>query len=121
MGDETSSESETPNLSDRLLAAVVAPFAFNLALFITYGMMFRYIRGPGAFAFAFSTASLTIPVLAVSIVVPTVVGFAFGTRGFVTFLGHSFYTHNPAARDWRITLGIWVSIVGLAFLLMSPR
>ena len=110
---------EAPDWRDRLLAAVVAPFAFNLALLITYGLMFRYIRGPGAFAFAFSTASLTIPVLAVSIVVPIVVGFVFGTRGFVAFLGHSFYTHDPAARDWRITMAIWVVIVGLATLLMQ--
>ena len=106
-----------PGLQDRLLAAVVAPIAFNLALFIVYAMMVRYLRGPGAFAVAFSGASLTIPVIAVSVVVPIVVGFIFGTRGFVTFLGHSFYTHHQRERDWRITAAIWVAILVIAFLL----
>ncbi len=108
-----------PNLVDRLLAAVVAPLAFNFAMLTVYAAMFRYVRGPGAFAIAFASASINIAVFVVSVVVPTAVGLAFGTRGFVTFLGHSFYTHNPQQRDWRITAAIWASIFGLAFLLLQ--
>jgi hypothetical protein len=98
-----------PDRSDRLLAALRAPLAVNVCIFIVLLVFLR------------STALAVVqlvsgPIFIVLVAVPAAVGYAAGTDGFVRFLGHSFYTHGEDERDVRLTLAIWAVIVALAWL-----
>ncbi len=97
-----------PDLSDRLLAALLAPVAFNLCVLILYALFFRV---------ATPVELVSGPLVIVLIAVPAAVGFAAGTDGFVRFLGHSFYTHEETERELRLTAAIWVVIIILTWLL----
>ena len=100
-----------PDLQDRLIAGVGAPFAFGLALLVVYAVVGDAIEIVDHFL------EIGPVMLVMLVVVPAIAGFAFGTRGFVRFLGHSFYTHSDSERDWRVTLGIWVGLIGVALLI----
>jgi hypothetical protein len=99
-----------PERSDRLLAALLAPLAFNACILIVLLVFLR------------STALAVVqlvsgPIFIVLVAVPAAVGYAAGTDGFVRFLGHSFYTHGEDERNLGMTLAIWAAIIAVAWLL----
>jgi hypothetical protein len=107
-----------PDLRDRLLAAALAPAAFNICLFIVFMVFLKAWGARADFLFTdFLPSALGTSIAIVFVVVPAAVGFAVGTDGFVRFLGHSFYTHGEDERNLGMTLAIWATIIALAWLL----
>jgi hypothetical protein len=104
-----------PDRRDRLLAAALAPAAFNVCILI---VLMVYLRLHGTLALMdFIPSALGIGLAIVFVVVPAAVGYSVGTDRFVTFLGHSFYTHDEDEREMGITIAIWAAIIFLAWLL----
>lgn len=106
----TAHGSPPATVGDRLIAAVAAPFAFNLALVLLAGL-FRWRRGIAGL-FVLHPALLVALVL-----VPAVVGLVSGIDRLAQFVGHSFFVNPPAERDARITIAIWGSLFACAYLL----
>jgi hypothetical protein len=105
---------DEPSLTDRLLAAALAPLFFNISILIVIAVIGGYSRRLARLLLSGAFFNTTTVVL---IVLPAIIGFLSGTNGLVRFLGHAFYTHMESERDFRITVGIWVCISGVAYLL----
>jgi len=102
-----------PDLSDRLLAAALAPAAFNICVLI---LSLVFLKGRGTLIDVLPSA-LGTSLAILFVVVPAAVGFAVGTDGFVRFLGHSFFTHGEDERNVGVTLAIWAALIATAWLL----
>lgn len=102
-----------PSVADRLIAAIAAPFAFNLALLLLWAGLFRWRRGLGGLF-------LVHPgLLAALVLVPAAVGLVSGIDRLAQFLGHSFFVNSPSDRDVRITFAIWIGLFTCAYLLTA--
>jgi hypothetical protein len=110
---QRASSNESLSWRERLAAAVVAPFIFNVSLFLLFGMFFRGRRGLIGLLFLPPIA------FAVLLVVPATVGLVVGIDRFATFLGHSFYTNSAAERDVRITVAIWAGLLACTYVLSA--
>ena len=102
----------SPTLGDRLLAAVLAPLFFNVT---ALGVALAYM-GRRPLRTEWFRDFLHMPRLVlVFTVFAAVVGFISGTRGFASFLGHSFYTHTESQRSPLFTAMIWTAVAILAY------
>jgi sterol desaturase/sphingolipid hydroxylase (fatty acid hydroxylase superfamily) len=94
---------------DRILAAVIAPIAFNVSTFIVAAVIYKSLLFSIRTQLTHSLFSTGYVI--VFVFLPSIIGFLFGTSGFISFLGHSFYTHMEGKRNFLITMGIWSSMV----------
>lgn len=92
----------------RLLAAAIAIPLFEVSLFLGVYAAGGFRRSSNFF--------LSIPawVHVVYCSVAIAVGLVFGFRGLIWLLGHLFMTHFESERNERMTLALWLAILGLA-------
>lgn len=98
---------------DRLIAALLAPVFFNVAVLITLACILKFDTYLLQRLTDLSAVSTGIGV--VFIALPSAIGFLFGTSGFAWFLGHCFYTHDDAQQNPVITALLWATIGLLAY------
>jgi hypothetical protein len=101
-----------PPWSDRLLAALLAPLAFNLFLLICVCMAGRRLtlRASGPWPWDGPTAAW------VCLFLPALAGFVGGTVGLVSMAGHAFLTHAAHEQRAWATLLIWAVVLGSGYL-----
>jgi hypothetical protein len=109
-------DDESPGLTDRLLAAVIAPIVFNFSIIVVLAVFFRRSRGLGRILY--SDISLLGSVLFWGLLIlPAMIGLLIGTARFATLLGHFFYTNMEHEKDARITVASWACLFLVAYLL----
>jgi hypothetical protein len=102
-------------LTDRLVAAFLAPLAFNIFLLICACVVLRR-ASPwhlGPWPWDGPTAAWALVLL------PALAGFVGGTDGLVALAGHAFLTHAEPEQRWWATLLIWAVIAGSACVVAS--
>ena len=108
---------EALSLSDRLLAAVLAPVAFNISVIILLAVLFRRSRFIGKVLYNDIQLLGNFLLLAL-VILPALTGFFTGTARFITLLGHFFYTNMEHENDARITAAAWACLFLVAYLLL---
>lgn len=110
------SSQASATLADRLLAAFLAPLAFNLFLLICACFL-----GRRASPWHLASWTWDEPTAAWELVMlPALAGFVGGTDGLVSLAGHAFLTHAEHEQRWWATLLIWAVIAGSGYL-VAPR
>lgn len=103
-------------LSDRLLAAFLAPVVFNLSNLIMLAMIFRRSHGIGRLL-THDVAQLGSFLLWALLIVPALAGLLMGMDRLISLLGHLFYTHTESEQEPALTLAAWAGLILAAFLL----
>jgi hypothetical protein len=96
---------ERVGFRERIIAAIVAPVAFNFSIFVLFGM---FGRGRGGFRW-FHVYPLGVSL--VLVIAPAVAGFLLGFERFATFFGHCFHTNPEGQGNWWVTVSIWVALL----------
>jgi hypothetical protein len=110
-------EDEHPGLTDRLLAAFLAPVVFNISNLIMVGVLFRR-SSPGFGRFLVQDVpKLGSFLLWALLLIPALVGLLIGMDRLIALIGHLFYTHTENERNQAITIAAWVCLLLAAFLL----
>jgi hypothetical protein len=107
---------EDGGLTDRLLAAFLAPIVFNLSNLILIAVLFRRARGFGRFLF-YDVPMLGSFLLWGLLIIPALIGFLVGMDRLISLIGHLFYTHTESQRNQAITFAAWAGLLLAAFLL----
>jgi hypothetical protein len=104
-------------LTDRLLAAFLAPVIFNISNLIMVGLLFRRSSsGFGRFLVQ-DVPKLGSFLLWALLIIPALVGLIIGMDRLIKLIGHLFYTNTENERDQTVTLAAWVCLLLAAFLL----
>lgn len=112
---QSRSSSHGTSLSDRLIAAVLSPLFFNVALLIVAatsrrGHMF------GSLMYLYTSSGLGgILMLAL----PAAVGFVMGSSGLGKLMGHAFMTNTGAERNIILTLMVWCAFAVCFYLALD--
>lgn len=110
-------DDEGTGYADRLLAAVLAPIAFNISNLIMIACLFRR-SSSGIGRFIVNDLPMLGDFLLWGLfIIPAVVGFLVGMDRLILLIGHLFLTHSESERDGRITLAAWFGLILSAYLL----
>lgn len=104
------------SLSDRVLAALLFPLFFNLALIIYAVVVSRRARMLASLIYVYT---MTGRGSILFVVLPAVVGFIAGSAGTAKLLGHAFWTHTAAERNIACTLAVWAFFGGCLYLALG--
>ncbi len=107
------------DLVDRMFAALLAPLFMNISVLIMVAWLFKrsYPFSEELLYYFLNIQFLDNKLYVVSlIVIPCIIGFVFGTNGFVKFAGHCFMKNFPKEENnIVITVVIWSCILGLSY------
>lgn len=103
-------------LSDRVLAALLFPLFFNLALIIYAVVVSRRARMLASLMYVYTVTGRGSILF---VVLPAVVGFMAGSAGTAKLLGHAFWTHAEPERNISHTLAVWVFLGGCLYLALG--
>lgn len=98
---------EDVSLFDRLAAALLLPFFFNLSMLIVAACLGRY----GLYGLMHVYAASGLGAL-LFVVLPAIVGLVGGTSGAMALLGHAFLMHPAVEQNIVITAAIWGFVAG---------
>jgi hypothetical protein len=104
------------DLADRIVAALLAPLVFILSLLIVYFVFFRR-SVPSSHPWIITSVRDVYGIILAAVICPAIFGFAAGTDGVVSALGHMFLTH-PRDKNIRKTLIYWTIFGMLATLII---
>lgn len=92
-------------LDERLIAALLTPLMFNVAVIIVVAMASRRVH------YMFFNLTRVYHALGsgaiLMLVAPAIVGFVAGFDGTVKIFGHAFRTHHEPQRSWTATALVW--------------